>query len=146
MALQKRPYYRLALTDASGKEVELEKALNFSFGYSLNDGSTASITSSLKDAKLVDLTTSPLYVSVRIYRWDDPDDGSTERLVWYGKLFDLDWNVDSAVGTVTLLFRDLASQLQYRLVSRIYSVETNTDASDIMWELIDDTQNQQTVS
>lgn len=142
--LQKQPYYRLALEDATGSEVELAKALNFRYGYALNDGSAALITCSLSDVDLSDITTSPLYVYIRIYRWDDPDDESTERLVWYGKLFDLSWDIDESVGTVTFLFFDLASQLQNRRVDRLETVSTPTDASTIMWNLINTTQTKQT--
>lgn len=138
--MEKAPYYRVTIEQPDGTVVEMNQFVNLTFSYGLNRGSTAQLTLSLKDSKLTELSSSPLYTWLRVYRWDDPEDHTTERLAWRGLLFEPSYTLSESLGTITLLYKDLAAVLAHRTVDRTYSVTTPTDASAILWDLINTTQ------
>lgn len=134
------PRYRVIIEDATGEYVQMHRFSSLKYGYSLNRGTIAELVMPMNSDKLDNLTTATLNSWIRVYRWDDENDQSTERLVWYGLLTDISYGLDENSGNVTMRYSDIASLLSYRLVPRTYSVTTPTDASQILWELIDDSQ------
>jgi len=139
--MEQAPYYRITIEQPDGTVVEMNQFVNLQFSYGLNRGSTAQLTLSMKDSKLTELSSSPLYTWMRVYRWDDPADPLTERLVWKGLLFEPAYTLSESLGTITMLYKDVGGILGHRTVDRDYSVTTPTDASAILWDLIDITQN-----
>lgn len=134
------PRYRVIITNAASEDVEMHAFSSLKYGYSLNRGSGAELNMPLTSTKLDNLSTAPLNSWLSIYRWDDPDDQTTERLVWYGLLMDLSYNMGDVGGSITMRYEDRARLLSYRLVPRDYSVTSATDASQILWDLIDNSQ------
>jgi len=140
------PRYRVIIEGADGRDVEMHRFSFLKFGYSLNRGTTAELTLALKPAsdnevdKLDNLSTATLNSWIRIYRWEDRNDEATERLVWYGKLVDPSYSLNGESGQITLRYHDLATLLGRRLVPRDYSVTSATDASQILWNLINNSQ------
>ena len=134
------PRYRVIITNAANENVEMHAFSSLKYGYSLNRGSGAELSMPLTSSKLDTLSTAPLNSWLSVYRWDDPNDQSTERLVWYGLLIDLSYNMGDTSSSITMRYGDRASLLSYRLVPRDYSVTSATDASQILWDLIDNSQ------
>lgn len=138
------PLYRVVVVDNNGDWTEMHRFESLSFGYSLNRSSIAELTLSLTSedvsSKLNELNTATLSSWLRIYRWSDRNDKRTERLVWYGRLFDPTYNITEDSGSVVLRYKDLAGILAHRRVSKDYTVSTATDASQILWNLINDSQ------
>jgi len=137
---EKQPFYRAVIVDAAGDFVEMNEVTSLRFSYALNAAGSAELTLPIASEKVNNLTTTPLQSWLRVYRWDDKDDSSTEALVWYGLLFDLSHGNEDTNGTVSLRYRDIAGILASRYVPKDYSVSTLTDASQILWDLIDLTQ------
>lgn len=138
--MAKVPFYRVVIVDAAGKHQIINDFSSLTFGYSLNRSSTAELKVSLTSPKINELTTATLQSWLRVYRWDDPDNDATERLVWYGLLFDPSYTSADISGEITLRYRDLAGILGRRRVEKDYSVTTPTDASQILWDILDTTQ------
>ena len=134
------PYYRVIIENAAGDYVEMHDFTSLKYSYSLNNAGYAELTLPLKSAKVNSLTVAPLQSWLRVYRWSDRDDPSSERLVWYGLLFDPSYSTDSLTGDITLRYKDLAGILAHRFVPRTYSVTSLTDASQILWNIINASQ------
>lgn len=134
------PSYKVIIRNAAGENVEMNRFSSLKFEYSLNRGSTAELNMALVSDKLDNLSTATLNSWMSVYRWDDPNDQATERLVWYGLLVDLSYNMGETSSSITLRYEDIASLLAYRCVPRDYSITTPTDASEILWDLINNSQ------
>lgn len=138
--MAQKPLYRVIIQDASGSYVQMHRFSSLKYGYSLNHGTIAELSMPLSSTKLNNLTSAILNSWIRIYRWSDPTDQGTERLVWYGKLTDVSYSLDDTDGNIVMRYSDLQSLLAFRLVPQDYSVTTPTDASTILWNLINNTQ------
>ena len=137
---QKVPLYRAVIKDAAGDFVEMHEYISLKYGGSLNRSTEAHLVVALKSEKVNTLTTAILLAELSIYRWDDPDDSSTERLVWWGKLTTLNYSLDKTKAEAMLVFTDRAGLLNNRYVADDYSVTPAVDASAILWDLISITQ------
>lgn len=137
---QKQPFYRVVIQGSNGQSFEINKFTSIKFVYSLNSAGNAELQIPVNDLKINPITTSPLTTWIKIYRWDDKDIPSTEKLVWYGLLYDVSYGNEDVQGNVSLRYRDIAGILASRRVDRDYAVTTAIDASQILWDLIDTTQ------
>lgn len=137
---QKQPFYRVVIRGANGQSFEINKFTSVKFVYSLNSAGNAELQIPVNDLKINPITTTALTTWIRIYRWDDKNDPSTEKLMWYGLLYDVSYGNEDLQGNVSLRYRDIAGILASRRVDRDYSVTTATDASQILWDLINTTQ------
>lgn len=148
------PEYRVVIVDIYGQYKIMNEFTSLNFSYSLNRAGNATLvipvtsednTEPTGAQKVNQATTTPFQTWIRIYRWSDPDDESTKRLVWTGMLFDLTYDATDTDAKVTLNYRDYAGILEARLVDSDFSITTPTDASDILWQIINATQ-QKTVT
>lgn len=137
---QKQPFYRVVIEGSNGQSFEINRFTSIKFSYSLNSAGNAEMQIPINDVKINPITTVPLTSWIRIYRWDNKNDPSTEKLAWYGLLYDVSYSNEDLQGNVSLRYRDIAGILASRRVDRDYSVTTPTDASQILWDLIDTTQ------
>jgi len=135
------PAYKVVIVGSDSQSVEMHQFLSLQFAYSLNRGSIAQLTMSMDDPKLTPYTTAVLQSWIKVYRRDNPMNNASEyKLVWYGKMYNRSYSGDQNSGQVTFFFKDLASLLETRFTAKGYQKLTPTDASDILWEVINNTQ------
>lgn len=137
---QQPPFYRVIIEDPNGKQIVMKRFSSLKFSYSLNRSSSAELVVPIRSVNVTELTTASLKSWLRVYRWDDENDPGTERLVWYGLLTDPSYDLQSSDAKLVLRYSDLAGLLERRHVARDFSVTTPTDASQILWDLIEQSQ------